>query len=203
MGTEITLEIAGMTLDWCKNSKGADHGALFQNRDRKRIRSDQINYEYFEENNEDPASMEMGFSRKLKDIVSRLDLLGFTLERARQEYLSAVELCREEERDYDDRDKVTPQDIMNFEEFCAFVAAYPIEALDDTYDSKKNEEQVMRQFPGNAATQRLPQSSLCDKVRCGCVVVGFCLWGSLGGPPGQYQNTLNPTFAEQKREETL
>ena len=48
MGTIISLDIAGMGLDWSKNSKGVDHGALFQEQDRKRVRSDQISYEYYE-----------------------------------------------------------------------------------------------------------------------------------------------------------
>ncbi len=139
MGTEITLEIAGMTLDWSKNSRGADHGALFQYADRKRIHSDQFNYEYFEENNEDPASMEMGFVRKLKNVLPRLDLLGFTRDQAKLEYLRAVEICKEEDRD---DDTVTPQDIMSFEEFCAFVTSQPVETLDNVYDGEKSDEQI-------------------------------------------------------------
>jgi len=39
VGTEITLEVGGLTLDWCKNSRGLDHGMLFQAKDRKRIHS--------------------------------------------------------------------------------------------------------------------------------------------------------------------
>lgn len=67
LGTEITLEVNGLTLDWSKNSRGNDHGMLFQPKDRKRIRSDQIDYDYFKENDEDPAPMEMGFCRPLGD----------------------------------------------------------------------------------------------------------------------------------------
>lgn len=157
MGTEITLEIAGLTVDWSKNSRGTDHGALFQNMDRKLIRSDQINYEYFEENDESPALMEMGFARKLKDILPRLDLLGFTHEQVRLEYLGAVGMCREEERN-DDDDAVTPRDIMSFEEFCAFVVAHPIESMDNTYESKKDGGQNKGRFSSDAAIQRLPHS---------------------------------------------
>ncbi len=160
MGTEITLEIAEMTLDYSKNFRGTDHGALFQNVDRKRSRSDQINYEYFEENNEDPAPMEMGFVRKLKDILPRLDLLGFTREQARLEYLGVAEECREEDSYDDDGDTEKPRDIMSFEEFCAFVAAHPIETLDNTYDSEKDDEQIKGRFFGDAAIQRLPHSWL-------------------------------------------
>jgi len=163
MGTEITLEIAGLTVDWSKNSRGTDHGALFQNIDRKLIRSDQISDQYFEENDEGPESMKMGFARKLKDILPRLDLLGFTHEQVKPEYLRAVEVCREEERNDDDDDAVTPRDIMSFEEFCAFVAAHPIEAMDNTYDSKKDDERIKGRFSSDAAIQRLPHSFSYDQ----------------------------------------
>ena len=73
MGTEITLEVGGLTLDWCKNSRGLDHGMLFQAKDRKRIHSDQVNYDYFREHDEDPGPMEMAFCRPLKEVVPRIE----------------------------------------------------------------------------------------------------------------------------------
>jgi HEPN/Toprim N-terminal domain 1 len=79
VGTEITLDVAGLTLDFSKNFVGSDHGALFQRMDRKRICSEQIDYEYCEENEGDTAPMEMGFTRKLKDVLPRLEFLGFTI----------------------------------------------------------------------------------------------------------------------------
>src|SRR5258707_15408925 len=87
-----------MTLDWSKNSSGNDHGSLFQESDRKRMRSDQIDYDYFKKNQDEDglAAMEIGFVRKLSDVVPRLELLGFTLDRVKQDYLKAVALCREE-----------------------------------------------------------------------------------------------------------
>ena len=48
MGTEITLEIGGMGITYSKNHIGIDHGSLFQEPDRKPLRSDQLDYEYFE-----------------------------------------------------------------------------------------------------------------------------------------------------------
>ncbi len=160
MGTEITLEIAGMTLDYTKNFVGSDHGALFQTKDRKRIHSEQIEYEYFEKSGEDPASMEMGFTRKLKDILPRLDFLGFTREQAKREYLRAVKTCLDESPVSDDGKAVNPPDFMNFDEFCAFVAAHPIEALDDTFVSKipqsENDRQAAGRFHNHPATKQLP-----------------------------------------------
>ena len=162
MGTNIKLEIAGMTLDWCKNSRGTDHGALFQDADRKRTYSDQIDYDYFRENDEDLASMEMAFVRKLKDILPRLDLLGFTREVARLEYQAVVEACREEDSYDDDGNTEKPQDIMSFDEFSAFIAAYPIETMDDAYHNKKDGEQIKGRFSSDTAIQRIPYSLSCD-----------------------------------------
>jgi hypothetical protein len=95
VGTEITLEVHKLTVDWSKNSRGVDHGALFQAEDRKRIPSDQINYEYFKEKGEDPGPMEMAFCRSLRRVLPRLELLGFTLEQVKREYLARAAVWRE------------------------------------------------------------------------------------------------------------
>ena len=55
MGTEISLNIRGMSIDWSRNARGADHGALFQDVDRKRIRSDQSDEGSIAEAPEDPC----------------------------------------------------------------------------------------------------------------------------------------------------
>jgi hypothetical protein len=44
---------------------------LFQAKDRKRIHSDQVDYDYFRENDEDPGPMEMAFAG-----LSRRSFLG-------------------------------------------------------------------------------------------------------------------------------
>ena len=98
MGTEITLEVGGLALTWNKNSRGPDHGMLFQERDRIRLRSDQINYEYFAENDEDPGPIEMAFFRPLREVVPRLDLLGFTLDERSSNTRHAVKLVARNER---------------------------------------------------------------------------------------------------------
>jgi hypothetical protein len=65
---------------------GIDHGSLFQTSDRKAIRGGQIDYEYFEREGEDPTAMEMALIRPLKDVVSRLEFLEFSLVHVRREY---------------------------------------------------------------------------------------------------------------------
>lgn len=86
MGTEITLDVAGVTVTYSKNHRGIDHGSLFQERDRKAIKSGQLDYDWYTEEGEDPTPSEMAFTRPLKDVVPRLELLGFNLERVRREY---------------------------------------------------------------------------------------------------------------------
>ena len=151
-----------MGLDWSKNSRGSDHGALFQSGDRKRVRSDQIDYDYYAENDEELAPNELALVRPLKDVLPRLELLGFTIERAKSEYIGAVEEEMWEDGD-EDGDADEPPDLMSFEEFCAFVAAHPVENLDDTfigYSGAEREAKVRGRFADDTVARRLPYSSL-------------------------------------------
>lgn len=159
MGTEITLEIEGLCICWSKNSVGIDHGMLFQEKDRQRTRSDQINYEYFAEKGEDPGGMEAAFCKPLAEVVPRLELLGFTLDKVKREYLAQIEAWREECRAMADGGEELAQDLMNFEEFCAFVNAHPVQALDDTFVSGFDENSIATvkgRFNDEAVTGRIP-----------------------------------------------
>lgn len=165
LGTEITLEVNGLTLDWSKNSRGNDHGMLFQPKDRKRIRSDQIDYDYFKENNEDPAPMEMGFCRPLREVVPRLELLGFTLEQVERKYLRRVEIWHEEQQGMTDDPEEPDPDAMSFAEFRAFATAHPLQSLDDTFISSVDpgsEKLVHGRFCEEELIRRLPLHSEYD-----------------------------------------
>lgn len=81
MGTEITLDVAGVSVTYNKNHRGFDHGSILQEQDRKAIKSDQLDYDWYKEEGEDPSSSEMAFTRQLKHVVPRLELLGFNLKR--------------------------------------------------------------------------------------------------------------------------
>ena len=63
MGTEITLDVGGVSITYSKNHRGIDHGSLFQEQDRKPIKSDQLDYNYYESEGKDPTSEEMAFAR--------------------------------------------------------------------------------------------------------------------------------------------
>lgn len=124
MGTVISLKVGGLTVDWSKNNSGADHRSLFQESDRMRMTTendddevDSVGYEYD------------ALARPLSRIIPRLNLLGSTIETARDEYNAllveysdvAISIGKES------------NGTMSFDEFCEFVGRYSIETLDDTY----------------------------------------------------------------------
>lgn len=129
MGTIIALSVGGMDIDECKNFVGTDHGSLFQESDRKRIHSDQVDYDYYEDPNDpDLAAMEIGFVKPLRDVIQRLELLGYTYESIRVEYLRAAENASEQNREYNadlgagDDEQSEPTTFLTFENFYKFVS---------------------------------------------------------------------------------
>jgi hypothetical protein len=151
VGTEITLDCAGVSVTYSKNHRGIDHGSLFQEKDRKAIKSDQLDYDWYKEEGEDPTPSEMAFARPLKDIVPRLELLGFNLERVHREYEFVAQDWLEERRSLqEDDDEPTPE-LMNFDEFRKFVCAYPLADLDDTFISgfdEVSDKKILGRFIG-------------------------------------------------------
>ena len=149
MGTEITLDVAGVSVTYSKNHRGIDHGPLFQERDRIALKSEQLNYDWYEEQGEDPTPSEMAFTRQLKHLVPRLELLGFNLGRVRGEYDALAQGCLEYRQSaQDDSDKGAPE-FMVFDEFRAFVSAHPLVILDDTFISgsdKASEVKIRGRF---------------------------------------------------------
>jgi hypothetical protein len=132
VGTEIHLEFGGLSLDWAKNHRGVDHGSLFQEQDRRAVHSDQINYDHFRETGDDPTPMEMAFVRKLKDVLPRLSLLGYTMEQARVAYDDLVTQYADAREAIAEPDEPPGVEPLSFDEFYAFANRYPISALNDT-----------------------------------------------------------------------
>lgn len=136
MGTEITLDVEQVSLTYSKNHRGMDHGSLYKEPDRGPVRSDQLDYDYYKDHDEDPTAAEMAFTRPLKDVVARLELLGFNFDRIRHEYEMVAENWREERQAiFDDEDTERLPDLMSFAEFCEFATEYPLSVLDDTFIS--------------------------------------------------------------------
>ncbi|KVE85446.1 hypothetical protein DF038_31010 [Burkholderia cepacia] len=166
MGTEISLEVGGMTVDWSKNMRGTDHGPLYQEQDRKRLKCDQIDYAYFEDEGEDPAGFEMSFSRSLGAVVSRLEMLGFRLESVRQAYEAVTWQWREDWLVLADAletgaEEEVPEP-MSFDEYLAFVCAHPIGSLSNEIsadDDRTGEQRFKDRFGGDKQLARLPTDS--------------------------------------------
>jgi len=166
VGTEITLDVEGVSITYSKNYRGIDHGSLFQEADRKPLRSDQLDYDYYESEDEDPTSAEMAFTRSLKDVVPRLELLGFNIKRVRREYESIAESWRGERRSFLDHDTEPLPDLMSFAEFRQFAIEHALECLDDTFVSGANGERAekIRGRFADTAVDRIPNYASSDVI---------------------------------------
>jgi hypothetical protein len=158
VGTEISLDIGGLSVSWAKNHRDSDHGFLFQRADLQRIQSKQINYDVVEKDDPELEESERGFARSLAATVPRLELLGHTLKSAQFEYERDAATCLEERRSYrEDGDEVSV-DLMTFADFRQFVSAVSIADLDDTYVSGglDEDERIMGRFSDEGLKARLP-----------------------------------------------
>ena len=93
MGTALELYAGNVSLSYSKNSIGEDFGALFQEGDIAHRQQDQVDYDYYEAHPDERGDLliaEEVFARKLMRIVPRLEMLGFTLQSARDEYEALV-----------------------------------------------------------------------------------------------------------------
>ena len=151
MGTEITLDVAGISVTYSKNHRGIDHGSIFQEQDRRPIKSDQVVSDEYAEGGKEFSPSEMAFARPLKHVVPRLELLGFNLERVRREYNAVARSWMEEERSFRDGEVDHIPGLMSFVEFAEFATAHPLDSLDDTLvsSSTKNcDEKIQGRFAG-------------------------------------------------------
>jgi HEPN/Toprim N-terminal domain 1 len=147
VGTEICLDIGGLSIAGARNTRGSDHGFLFQPGDLQRIHSEQINYDVVEKDDPELEELERGFARSLAATVPRLELLGHTLKSAQTEYERGAATYLKERNNGDQ----VPVDLMTFAELRQFVSAVSIGDLDDTFVSGgRNERQrIMGRFPFN------------------------------------------------------
>ncbi len=85
MSTPITLSVGSLDLTYNTGYMGMDHGMLYQESDRQYRRHEGIDYDYAH-SPESLEQMELCFCRTLGSMVSRLELLGYTLAAVRSEY---------------------------------------------------------------------------------------------------------------------
>jgi hypothetical protein len=139
MGTIISLDLDSLELVRSKNHRCVDHGALFQAKDRKLYRTSTSVAPVSEE--EEPLSVsDMAFVRPLKEVLPRLELLGYTLANAEAAYDRWVATWLEERDELaDDLDlpMVTP---LSFAEFRAFVVRHAVTELNDAYMRFESED---------------------------------------------------------------
>ena len=174
MGTIIALSVGGMDIDECKNFVGTDHGSLFQEADRKRLRSDQVDYDFYEDPDDpDLAAMEVGFAKPLRDVIRRLELLGYTYDSIRAEYLRAVENAVERNRDYNadigasDDQQPEPTTFLTFEDFHKFVTSQSISDLNDDFvDSfgPESDQEIQGRFFETGIDQNVPTQPFYDNL---------------------------------------
>ncbi|MDD9990833.1 MAG: HEPN/Toprim-associated domain-containing protein [Rhodospirillales bacterium] len=163
MGTEISLDIAGLSVDWSKNHRGADHGFLFQSDDRRRVSLGD------DDHDDDPnqSLMGMAFIRPLRTILPRLELLGHTVATAKVDYERAAAACVEDRRSLWEEGigEELPLELMSFGEFKDFVTKDAITDLDDsiwTDMSDEGERRTKGRFADDAITGRVPTTSAYD-----------------------------------------
>lgn len=156
MGTEISLSLAGTDLAWSKNHRGMDHGALFQEQDRKPVRCDQIDYQQNDEEGVDTRPYEMAFASKLRDMLPRLELLGYTIALARASYERRVETWREEQAAMsDEEDEPAARDPLDFDAYLALATRYPLTELDDSF-VRGDSDRAKGRFGDEKEFERLP-----------------------------------------------
>lgn len=160
MSTPITLTVGGIDLTYNTGDIGMDHGMLFQERDRQRRRHPYINYGCYEQHPEaDVAQSEMCFCRPLGSMVSRLELLGYTLSAVKAEY--EVQFALDSERyvdsELDDAPARPPR--LTFEQFVSFVRAHVVRDLWDKYNDGYEAEyaQGKGRFAGDPVVALLPE----------------------------------------------
>lgn len=154
MGTEVTLKMGGVCIDWSKNGPGNDHGQLFQSHHQKRVTCDQLDYSHPDLPSGFVASMERSMCALLKDVFPRLELLGFTLEAVREQYDSYVSEWEETlYRILEAEEAELIGSFLSFDEFCEFVKSHPLKALDGSYDSKFV---MTEQFVNDPRTSKVP-----------------------------------------------
>ncbi len=119
MGTEITLSVGGIHVDYAKNWEGNNYGALFHELNRRPVHCSHIDYDIFHSENRNVTAYEMAFVRPLFEIVPRLEMMGYALDHVSVEYSQA---CKHY---LDDIAEVTPgtdlPQLLSFDEFRQFV----------------------------------------------------------------------------------
>ena len=124
MGSVISLAIGNFEIDWGKNSVYADHSELFQKDDVVELER-RVYDDYNDEGDEPELHVYECLRKPLRDVVSRIELLGISEGSARAEFSELVEL-----NGYLEDEAAVP---IRFEDFAALLRAVDVSAVSDRY----------------------------------------------------------------------
>ncbi|MCD2514621.1 HEPN/Toprim-associated domain-containing protein [Comamonas endophytica] len=131
MSTPITLTVGDIDLTYNTHHIGMDHGMLFQEADRQRRRHPYIDYEYCEQHQEDVTQNELCFCRSLGSMVSRLELLGYTLSAIKSEYETQAKQNNDLETDLAADDTFDKPNHFTFDQLVEFIRAHAVRDLNN------------------------------------------------------------------------
>ena len=166
MSTPITLSVGDIELTYNTHHIGIDHGHLFQESDRKRRPGPSIDYSYFEQHpDEDLAQMEKCLVRPLSSMLSRLELLGYTLDTVRAEYEQRAVEHQDREAEHAEDPSDYGATLLSYEGFLDFVRMHAVRDLSNEFfadiaDAERNER--WGRFAGDAAAANLPRLDWCQ-----------------------------------------
>ena len=140
---------------------GMDHGHLFQETDRGRFHSDQIDYDYYKDHKKDDelASYEIGFIKPLEDVLPRLELLGYSLNKVKRDYERACENSAEDNRQMTEMGIPKPDEFVDFDTFISFVSEFAIDELNNTpnFDfTEAAQAKIRGRFETREVVEKLP-----------------------------------------------
>src|ERR1017187_1060797 len=92
MGTMVELSLGNLSVDWGKNAFYTDHLSLFQEQDIRKV----ISADAGDGLDKDKHTL----ARRLRDVVPRLRLLGYTLRAAREEYESLADTLTGDDEEF-------------------------------------------------------------------------------------------------------
>ena len=132
MGSMIHLSIGRLEIDWGKNFRYTDHSQLFQPCDLGQVPYYYVDEDQpFKEVGEDEYNlvtiMKDGLSKPLDQVMERVDLLGYTMIHARQDFEDVSRLC--------DLDAAK----LNFEQLVEALATVDVQSMSADYGEGESE----------------------------------------------------------------
>lgn len=145
MGSMITLRLGRLEVDWGKNTFFRNHSLLYNEQDLAEV-------EYFYADNE--VVIHPAYVRKLRRIIPRLELLGFSINGCKRAYADALK----EVPDY------YPRVSMDFETFCHALCAIDLDRVRNEEYGDDFDHGELAQYVLNDPEFKRISSATYDKV---------------------------------------